>query len=954
MIDKFVNRHNGPREAEVNQMLEKIGVNSVDELINQTVPEQIRLKKPLKVGAAMTEFQYTKHLRALSKKNKVFRSYIGLGYYNTIVPAVVQRNVLENPGWYTAYTPYQAEIAQGRLEALLNFQTVVMDLTGMPFANASLLDEATAAAEAMFMFHNNRSKNKQNAHKFFVSNTCFPQTIDVVKTRAVPVGIEVVVGDANTINFDDAFFGALIQYPDINGEVNDYKNFTATAHSKEVQVVVASDLLALALLTPPGEWGADCVVGNSQRFGVPLGYGGPHAAFFTCKEDYKRLIPGRIIGVSVDAEGNPALRMALQTREQHIKREKATSNICTAQALLAIMASMYAVYHGPDGIKSIAEQVHSNTANIANELKKLGYNVTTKLFFDTIVVEADTKKIRSIAEKNEINFHYIDDKHVGISLDQTAEAADIIDVINVFADAVSKKVTTFDLHHTNVIASSKANRTSAYLTHPTFNSYHSETEMMRYIKRLENKDLSLVHSMISLGSCTMKLNAASELLPITWPEFANIHPFVPIDQAKGYQLILKELNKDLSNITGFAEMSLQPNSGAQGEYAGLMVIRAYHINNGHPHRNVVLIPSSAHGTNPASAALAGMAIVIVKCDDKGNIDVADLKAKAEQYKETLSCLMVTYPSTHGVYEESIKKITKIIHDNGGQVYMDGANMNAQVGLTSPGSIGADVCHLNLHKTFAIPHGGGGPGMGPIGVAKHLVEFLPSHPVIKTGGDKAISAVSAAPYGSSLILLISYGYIKMLGADGLMEATKTAILNANYMKEVLKDHYKILYTGKNGRCAHEMILDCNEFKMSSGVEVADMAKRLVDFGYHAPTVAFPVANTLMVEPTESENKAELDRFCDAMITIRKEIQEIADGKFDKTDNVIKNAPHTAKLVISDNWNKPYNREKAAYPLKWVKANKFWPSVARVDNAYGDRNIVCSCLPIEAYMEESVVA
>ena len=598
MIDKFVNRHNGPREAEVNQMLEKIGVNSVDELINQTVPEQIRLKKPLKVGAAMTEFQYTKHLRALSKKNKVFRSYIGLGYYNTIVPAVVQRNVLENPGWYTAYTPYQAEIAQGRLEALLNFQTVVMDLTGMPFANASLLDEATAAAEAMFMFHNNRSKNKQNAHKFFVSNTCFPQTIDVVKTRAVPVGIEVVVGDANTITFDDSFFGALIQYPDINGEVTDYKNFVATAHSKEVQVVVASDLLALALLTPPGEWGADCVVGNSQRFGVPLGYGGPHAAFFTCKEDYKRLIPGRIIGVSVDAEGNPALRMALQTREQHIKREKATSNICTAQALLAIMASMYAVYHGPDGIKSIAEQVHSNTANIAAELKKLGYNVTTKLFFDTIVVEADAKKIRSLAEKNEINFHYIDDKHVGISLDQTAEAADIIDVINVFADAASKKVTSFNLYHTNIIASSKANRTSAYLTHPTFNSYHSETEMMRYIKRLENKDLSLVHSMISLGSCTMKLNAASELLPITWPEFANIHPFVPIDQAKGYQLILKELNKDLSNITGFAEMSLQPNSGAQGEYAGLMVIRAYHINNGHPHRNVVLIPSSAHGTNP--------------------------------------------------------------------------------------------------------------------------------------------------------------------------------------------------------------------------------------------------------------------------------------------------------------------------------------------------------------------
>ncbi len=949
MTDKFVNRHNGPRAFEVNEMLTKIGVSSVDELINQTVPEKIRLKKSLKVDAAMTEFQYSKHLRALSKKNKVFRSYMGLGYYNTIVPAVVQRNVLENPGWYTAYTPYQAEISQGRLEALLNFQTMVMDLTAMPISNASLLDEATAAAEAMFMFHNNRSKNKHTSEKFFVSNTCFPQTIDVVKTRAVPVGIEVVVGDANTVNFDDSFFGALIQYPDINGEVNNYKNFVATAHSKEIQVCVATDLLALALLTPPGEWGADCVVGNSQRFGVPLGYGGPHAAFFACKEDYKRLLPGRIIGVSVDAEGNSALRMALQTREQHIKRERATSNICTAQALLAIMASMYAVYHGADGIKSIAEQVHSNTVAIAEELKNLGYTIKTKLFFDTIVVECDAAKIRAIAEANEINFHYIDTNHVGISLDQTAEANDVIDVIKVFVKASGKEHATFNLHHANIISASFANRTSKYLTHPTFNSYHSETEMMRYIKRLENKDLSLVHSMISLGSCTMKLNAVSELLPITWPEFANIHPFVPVEQAKGYQQIIKELTKDLSNITGFASMSMQPNSGAQGEYAGLMVIRAYHIANGNPHRNVVLIPSSAHGTNPASAALAGMTIVIVKCDNKGNIDVADLQAKAEQYKDTLSCLMVTYPSTHGVYEESIKKITKIIHDNGGQVYMDGANMNAQVGLTSPGNIGADVCHLNLHKTFAIPHGGGGPGMGPIGVAKHLVDFLPSHSVIKTGGSKAISAVSAAPYGSSLILLISYGYIKMLGADGLTEATRTAILNANYMKEVLKDHYPTLYTNKNGRCAHEMILDCAALKRDAGVEVGDIAKRLMDYGFHAPTVSFPVHDTLMVEPTESESKAELDRFCEAMISIRKEIQEIADGHSDKTDNVLKNAPHTAKLVISDSWNKAYNREKAAYPLKWVKTNKFWPSVARVDNAFGDRNLVCSCLPIEAYME-----
>jgi len=951
MNDLFVNRHNGPRENEVKEMLAKIGVSSVDELIDQTVPEKIRLKKPLKVGKAMTEFQYAKHLRAIAKKNKVFRSYMGLGYYNTIVPAVVQRNVLENPGWYTAYTPYQAEISQGRLEALLNFQTMIMDLTAMPFANASLLDEATAAAEAMFMFHNNRGKNKQDAHSFFVSDKCFPQTIDVIKTRATPVGIKVVVGDVtNTQNFDDSFFGTLIQYPDINGEVNDYKNFVQDCKSKEMQVCVASDLLALALLTPPGEWGADCVVGNSQRFGVPLGYGGPHAAFFTCKEDYKRLMPGRIIGVSVDAEGNPALRMALQTREQHIKREKATSNICTAQALLAIMASMYAVYHGPDGIKSIAEQVHSNTVAVAEELKKLGYTIKTKLFFDTFVVEADAAKIRVIAEANEINFHYIDAKHIGISLDQTAEASDVMDVIKVFASAASKHVATFDLHHKNNISGSFANRSSKFLMHPVFNSYHSETEMMRYIKRLENKDLSLVHSMISLGSCTMKLNAASELLPITWPEFTNMHPFVPIEQAKGYQLIIKELTKDLSNITGFASMSLQPNSGAQGEYTGLMVIRAYHIANGNPHRNVVLIPSSAHGTNPASAALAGMTIVIVKCDDKGNIDVKDLQTKAEQYKDTLSCLMVTYPSTHGVYEESIKKITKIIHDNGGQVYMDGANMNAQVGLTSPGNIGADVCHLNLHKTFAIPHGGGGPGMGPIGVAKHLVEFLPSHPVIKIGGEKSITAVSAAPYGSSLILLISYGYIKMLGSDGLAEATKTAILNANYMKEVLKDHYPTLYTGKNGRCAHEMILDCHTFKKDANVEVGDIAKRLMDYGFHAPTVSFPVHDTLMVEPTESESKAELDRFCEAMISIRKEIQEIAEGKFDKADNVIKNAPHTAKLVVSDNWNKTYSRQKAAFPLKWVKANKFWPSVAKVDNAYGDRNLVCSCLPIEAYMEE----
>lgn len=954
--DKFVSRHNGPREHEVQQMLAKIGVSSVDELISQTVPPNIRLKQPLRVAPAMSEFQYSKHLKALGKKNKVFRSYIGLGYYNTILPAVIQRNVLENPGWYTAYTPYQAEIAQGRLEAILNFQTMVMDLTAMPIANASLLDEATAAAEALFMFYSNRSKDKvkNNANKFFVSNTCFPQTIDVVKTRAVPYGIELVIGDMNTTSLDDSFFGALIQYPDINGEVSDYKAFVEGAKSKDIQVVVATDLLALALLTPPGEWGADCVVGNSQRFGVPLGYGGPHAAFFACREDYKRLIPGRIIGVSIDAEGNQALRMALQTREQHIKRDKATSNICTAQALLAIMASMYAVYHGQEGIKAIAESVHRATAFVASELKKLGYTINTQLFFDTIVVEADAKKVRALAEAKEINFRYIDDKHVVLSLDQTVEENDVNDILSVFAEAIGASVSAAPVAAQNLVKGTFAERKSSYLTHPVFNTHHSESDMMRYIKRLENKDLSLVHSMISLGSCTMKLNAASELLPITWPEFASIHPFVPVEQAQGYAELIEQLNKDLSEITGFARMSFQPNSGAQGEYAGLMVIRAYHIANGNANRNVALIPSSAHGTNPASAAMAGMQIVVTKCDEKGNIDFADLKEKAEKHKDNLSCLMVTYPSTFGVYEESIMDITKLIHDNGGLVYMDGANMNAQVGLTSPGNIGADVCHLNLHKTFAIPHGGGGPGMGPIGVVEKLVPFLPSHTIVNTSGDKGITAVSAAPYGSALILLISYGYIKMLGNEGLKQATEMAILNANYMKDTLKDHYKILYTGKNGRCAHEMILDCNDFKMASGVEVADIAKRLMDYGFHAPTVAFPVVNTLMVEPTESESKAELDRFCEAMISIRKEIQEIEDGKFDKADNVIKHAPHTCRLVVNDDWKRPYSREKAAYPLNWVRDNKFWPSVSRVDNAYGDRNLVCSCAPIEAYMEEPVGA
>ncbi|HRH11990.1 MAG TPA: aminomethyl-transferring glycine dehydrogenase, partial [Bacteroidia bacterium] len=869
-----------------------------------------------------------------------------------ILPAVIQRNILENPGWYTAYTPYQAEIAQGRLEAILNFQTMVMDLTAMPIANASLLDEGTAAAEAVFMFHSNRSREKQknNANKLFVSNGVFPQVIDVILTRCSPVGIEVVVGDVATANLDASYFGLILQYPDLNGEVNNYKALAEKCKATEIQIAVGTDLLALASLTPPGEWGADVVYGNSQRFGVPLGYGGPHAAFFTCHDEYKRLIPGRIIGVSVDAEGNQALRMALQTREQHIKRDKATSNICTAQALLAIMAGMYAVYHGKNGIKAIADQVHGNTAFIASELKKLGFEIKTKLFFDTIVVNADTKKLKTLAEAKEINFRYIDDKHVSISLDQTAEEEDVNDILNIFASLAGKSYSS-KYGQLNIIQGTFAERKSSFLTHPVFNSYHSESEMMRYIKRLENKDLSLVHSMISLGSCTMKLNAASELLPLTWPEFANIHPFVPSEQALGYAEIISTLDKDLSNITGFARMSFQPNSGAQGEYAGLMVIRQYHLDNNGKDRTVALIPQSAHGTNPASAAMAGMDIVVVKCDEKGNVDMADLKTKAEQHKDKLSCIMITYPSTHGVYEEGITEITKIIHDNGGLVYMDGANMNAQVGLTSPGNIGADVCHLNLHKTFAIPHGGGGPGMGPIGVVEKLVPYLPSHIIVNTGGKKGIHAVSSAPFGSALILLISYGYIKMLGADGLKEATETAILNANYMKEILKDHYKILYTGSKGRCAHEMILDCSDFKMASNVEVADMAKRLMDYGFHAPTVAFPVVNTLMVEPTESESKAELDRFCEAMITIRKEIQEVIDGKADKVNNVIKNAPHTAKLVIADKYDKPYSREKAAFPLPWVKANKFWPSVAKVDNAYGDRNLVCSCAPIEAYMEKA---
>ncbi|NOU01890.1 MAG: aminomethyl-transferring glycine dehydrogenase [Gallionella sp.] len=947
--DQFVNRHNGPSESDIQAMLHKINARSVDELIDQTIPAAIRLKQPLSLPEGLTEYAYHQHLRGMAAKNKLYKSYIGLGYYDTIVPPVIQLNILENPGWYTAYTPYQAEIAQGRLEALLNFQTMVIDLTGMEIANASLLDEATAAAEAMTMLHGLRTREavEQGKNSFFVSHECFPQTIELLKTRAKPLGIELVIGDFKTVTLNEKMYAALLQYPTVDGAVHDYADFVTRAKSHGMTIAVAADILSLVLLTPPGEWGADVVVGTTQRFGVPMGYGGPHAAYFACRDAYKRSMPGRIIGVSQDADGNPALRMALQTREQHIRREKATSNICTAQALLAIMASMYAVYHGAEGLRGIALQVHLSAVILADELKKLGYTVSNEKFFDTIkLTHTDNVKIHALAESARINFRYTDEG-LTIAIDQTTDAAALNAMLSVLAQAAGKAAPRVTQAQIFAEAVRVKPRQSAILSHPVFNTYHSESEMMRYIKRLENKDLSLTHSMISLGSCTMKLNAASELIPLTWPEFANLHPFVPVEQAEGYQEIIAGLDADLSEITGFAKMSFQPNSGAQGEYAGLLVIQAYHRSRGEGQRNVALIPASAHGTNPASAAMCGMKIVVVKCDSKGNIDINDLLEKAIQHQDDLSCLMVTYPSTHGVYEEGIKDITQIIHEHGGQVYMDGANMNAQVGLTSPGNIGADVCHLNLHKTFAIPHGGGGPGMGPIGVAAHLAPFLPSHPVVKTGGAQGIHAVSAAPYGSALILLISYGYIKMLGGTGLREATRMAILNANYIKESLKDHYPTMYVGTNGRCAHEMILDCRAFK-PEGVEVADIAKRLMDYGFHAPTTSFPVVDTLMVEPTESESKAELDRFCAAMIAIRGEIEEVITGKCDKKNNVIKHAPHTAKAVVSSDWDRPYTREQAAFPLPWVRENKFWPSVARVDNAFGDKNLICACPPIESYM------
>ena len=931
-------------------MLKEMKEVSVESLLDKTIPAEIRLNSELNIASGMTEVDYLKHMETMASKNKGYTSFIGLGYYGTIVPSVVQRNVFENPGWYTAYTPYQAEIAQGRLEALLNFQTMVMDLTGMEIANASLLDEGTAAAEAMIMFFNTRSRASQKAghNKFFISDACYPQTIDVVTARAIPLNIEVVVGDFDSIELDESYFGALLQYPEKNGAVQDYSNFVKSANDVETKVVVAADIMSLVLLTPPGEWGADAVVGNTQRFGVPMGYGGPHAAYFATKEDYKRNIPGRIIGVSQDADGNPALRMALQTREQHIRRDKATSNICTAQALLAVMAGMYAVYHGPEGIRSIAKGIHAKTKKLGSELSAMGFQLESTDFFDTILVTNPPENLKEIALEHEVNFRY-DAQGVGISLDETTRVEHLNLILAIFSKAGGKTSTTIEDIQDSEIAHA---RKSEILNADVFNSYHSETEMMRYLKRLENKDLSLVHSMIPLGSCTMKLNAASELGPLSNPLFANVHPFVPVDQAAGYQQIIEELDRDLSEITGFAKVSLQPNSGAQGEYAGLMVIRAFHQANGDFNRNVCLIPSSAHGTNPASAVMAGMKVVVTKCDDAGNIDLEDLKSKAEKYADDLAALMVTYPSTHGVYESAIKEVTSIVHQYGGQVYMDGANMNAQVGLTNPGNIGADVCHLNLHKTFAIPHGGGGPGMGPIGVAKHLVPFLPGNAVIESGGDQAISGISASPWGSSLILLISYGYIKMLGREGLRESTEIAILNANYLKAKLEGHYNVLYTGENNTVAHEMIVDCRSFKKSCGIEVEDIAKRLIDFGFHAPTVSFPVAGTLMIEPTESESKEELDRFAESMIKIREEIGQVESGEAPAENNILKNAPHTAAMVISDSWNEVYSREEAAYPLESLRNNKFWTSVRRVDNAYGDRNLVCDCRPLSTYVEELV--
>ncbi len=949
--EKFESRHNAPDAAQIEAMLKTVKAKSIDELISQTVPSAIRLKKPLNLPAAQSEYDFLNGFKKLVSKNKIYKSYIGTGYYNCITPGVILRNILENPGWYTAYTPYQAEIAQGRMEALINFQTLVMDLTGMEIANASLLDEATAAAEALHLLHASKKAEKKNAHKFFVDRNTFPQVIDLLKTRSTPIGVELVVGDVTKLDITDAnLFAVYVQNPDNNGAVKDHSSFIASAHEKNVFVVMGSDLMSLLLMKSPGEMGADVVVGSSQRFGVPMGFGGPHAAFFATKDEFKRQMPGRIIGISQDASGNPGYRMALQTREQHIRREKATSNICTAQVLLSVMASMYAVYHGPEGLKKIAGRIHGLAKTLALGIEALGLKQSNENYFDTLkVAVADSDALRKVAEDNKVNFRYHSKTEVGISLDETTSLEDIKTILSILGKTVGKSAGEVKSNASSISWGGDLKRKSSYLTHPVFNTHHSEHEMLRYIKRLENKDLSMVHSMISLGSCTMKLNATAEMIPVTWPELGQMHPFAPSNQTEGYSEMITNLENWLKEITGFTGVSLQPNSGAQGEYAGLLTIRAYHESRGEGKRNVSLIPASAHGTNPASAVMAGMNVVVVKSDEEGKIDVADLKAKAELHKADLSCLMVTYPSTHGVFEESIIDICETIHKNGGLVYMDGANMNAQVGLTSPANIGADVCHLNLHKTFCIPHGGGGPGMGPICVNDKLKPFLPGHAVVKTGGDKAIHAVSAAPYGSASILAISYAYIAMMGGDGLTNATKMAILNANYMKERLSEHFKILYTGTHGRCAHEMIVDCREFK-KFGVEAGDFAKRLMDYGFHAPTVSFPVSGTLMIEPTESEPKEELDRFCDALIEIRNEIREIETGKADKENNVLHHAPHTAAVITADEWNRPYSRQKAAYPLPFVKEAKFWPTVSRIDDAYGDRNLVCSCLPMEAYAKE----
>ena len=950
--DSFSNRHNGPSQEDVDEMLKALGKKSLDELIKESVPESILHQNPLALSEPLSEYEFLQRVKEISQENVIYRSFIGMGYYDTITPPVIQRNILENPSWYTQYTPYQAEISQGRLEALLNFQTMVIDLTGLDIANASLLDEGTAAAEAMMMFSRLSKKAKKNL--FFIDEQCHPQTIDVVVTRAEPLGIEVVVGDYKTYNPPEELIGVLLQYPTTDGCVEDYSAFCEKVHEQKGYVAVATDLLALTVLKPPASFGADAAVGNTQRFGVPLGYGGPHAAFFATREAYKRHVPGRIIGVSMDANGNQALRMALQTREQHIRRDKATSNICTAQVLLAVMASMYAVYHGPKGLRAIAERVHYMTRVLAAGLERLGHTVRHNAYFDTLRVDvrdSKTDEIRSAADHNLINLRFFDDDSIGISLDQTASEEDLDTLFAVFdLDAESEFSAAELAGEIDAGASSIMNRTDSYLDHPVFNSYHSETELMRYIHQLSQKDLSLTTSMIPLGSCTMKLNAASELMPVSWPAFNNIHPFAPEAQAQGYKVVIEELKEWLAEITGFADVSLQPNSGASGEYTGLLTIRAYHKSRGQGHRNICVVPKSAHGTNPASAVMAGMKVVIVDSDDQGNIDLADLKAKVELHQDNLAALMVTYPSTHGVFEEGIRDICQLVHEHGGLVYLDGANMNAQVGLCRPGDYGADVCHLNLHKTFSIPHGGGGPGVGPICVTKDLAPFLPGHIMNeKVGGDQAIGAVAAAPYGSASILLISWAYISMMGAQGLLDASRLAILNANYVAKRLEGYYPILFKGNKGMVAHEFIMDLRPYKQNAGINEQDVAKRLMDYGYHAPTMSWPVVGTMMVEPTESESKAELDRFCEAMISIRSEIEEIELGMADKELNVLRQAPHTAGMIASDSWEFPYSREKAVFPASWSRSSKFWPSVRRLNDAYGDRNLVCSCPPVHSYAE-----